>query len=275
MSMKTDTKRFYIKTLGCKVNQYEGQLMRENLLKNGFLECGSMNLADIYIVNTCTVTHKADSESRHIIGLAHRTNPKARIVVTGCYVEKDSRDIFLLPGVKHIVGNEEKHDIASILSRGKAGRSNSAYHRISDFKGHVKAFVKIQDGCDNYCAYCKVPLVRGQPKSKPIEYILEEARGLIEGGFKEIVLTGICLGSWGKDLSPNASLLDVLKALDTLEGSFRIRLSSIEPRYVTDELIGHISSNEKICRHLHIPLQSGDDDVLKRMNRPYLMDEYG
>ncbi len=272
--MTTGINKFYIKTLGCKVNQYESQLIRENMLKSGFLECGSMGLADTYIVNTCTVTHKADSESRHIVGLIRRANPSARIVVTGCYVEKNARDISFLPGVEHIVRNEEKHNIASILGGSPRSRLSSACQQISDFKDHVKAFVKVQDGCDNYCAYCKVPLVRGQPKSRPIKYIIEEAQSLVEGGFKEIVLTGICLGAWGEDLSPNAGLLDILKALEGLDGIFRIRLSSIEPKYVTDELINYIASNRRICRHLHIPLQSGDDDVLKRMNRPYARDEY-
>ncbi len=276
MNTETNSKRFYIKTLGCKVNQYESQVMREILTREGFKECLAEDIADIYIINTCTVTHRADSESRHVIGLFHKLNPKAEIAVTGCYVENDSQGISFLPGVKYIIKNDDKHNIAAILKSYAAGEPASAVkrrlnlcHTISDFKGHTKAFVKIQDGCDNLCAYCKIPLVRGSSRSKLLSYILSEVRALVSKGFKEIVLTGICLGAWGRDLSENADLIDVLKALETVDAPFRVRLSSIEPRYVTDELIGYIASHPNICRHLHIPLQSGDDGTLKEMNRPY------
>ena len=270
MSTEINSRRFYIKTLGCKVNQYESQLVREGLIRNGFQECAATDIADIYIVNTCTVTRKADSESRHLIGLLHRSNPNARIVVTGCYVEKDADDVSFLPGVAHIVRNDEKGDIAAIIEGRKARKKASGrWQTISDFKDHVKAFIKIQDGCGNACSYCKVPLVRGSPRSKPLKYIIEEAGALIKRGFREIALTGICLGAWGEDLSPDAGLLDVLRALEMLEGDFRIRLSSIEPKYVREELVNYIASNKRICPHLHIPLQSGDDAILSRMGRPY------
>src|SRR3990167_3566761 len=156
MSTEINSRRFYIKTLGCKVNQYESQLVREGLIRNGFQECTAMGIADIYIVNTCTVTRKADSESRHLIGLLHRSNPNARIVVTGCYVEKDADDVSFLPGVAHIVRSDEKGDIAAIIEGRKARKKASGrWQTISDFKDHVKAFIKIQDGCGNACSYCK------------------------------------------------------------------------------------------------------------------------
>jgi len=277
--------RFYIHTLGCKVNQYETQSIREQLVSAGFIECLSKEVADLYVVNTCTVTEKADRQSRHMIGLFHKTNPNAKIVVTGCYAESDSSDISFLPGVRHVVKNIDKSRIVDIL-RNKTPRPigeqdaqrNSG---ITGFKGHTKAFVKIQDGCENKCAYCKVPLVRGASVSRPIEEIVREVRTLTGNGFKEIILTGICLGAWGKDMaisggesSSDFGLVDVLKAINSIDGDFRIRLSSIEPIYVTDELLCFIAENSRMCRHLHIPLQSGDDDVLKRMNRPYASARY-
>lgn len=272
--------------MGCKVNQYESQAIREALINAGFKECLSKDIADIFIINTCTVTHHADRESRYLIGLFHRTNPKARIVVTGCYVEKDAGDISFLPGVSHIVKNTEKNRIVGLLEgQGPGGKGqDEKLVSITGFKGHTKAFLKIQDGCENACSYCKVPLVRSGLRSKPLRDIVEEAKQLVQNGFRELVLVGICLGAWGKDLFPeelvkglglgNLSLLDVLNALVKIDGDFRIRLSSIEPKYVTNELIEFISKNDRICRHLHIPLQSGNDDILRRMNRPYNRGEY-
>ncbi|MDD5137012.1 MAG: tRNA (N(6)-L-threonylcarbamoyladenosine(37)-C(2))-methylthiotransferase MtaB [Candidatus Omnitrophica bacterium] len=281
-------KRFYIHTLGCKVNQYESQAMREILLRAGFKECIAKEIADIYIINTCTVTHHADRESRYLVGMFHRINPGAKIVVTGCYVEKNADEISFLPGVAHIVKNEEKGRIADILDPQPAASipqgSFDAPLTITGFKDRTKAFVKIQDGCENRCSYCKVPLVRGALKSKPLEKVVEEASLLAASGFKELVLVGICLGAWGRDFFPSEaaasvglkeiSLIDLLKALDAVPGDFRIRLSSIEPKYVTDELIEFIAKSKNICRHLHIPLQSGDDEILRRMNRPYTTTEY-
>lgn len=287
MNLQTNnSKRFYIHTLGCKVNQYESQIMREMLVKSGYKECLSKDIAEIYILNTCTVTQQADKESRHWVGIFHRTNPFARIIVTGCFAENDSDQISFLPGVSHIIKNSEKHRIAEYLdgSQTASDTTDTAGLIIAGFQGHTKAFVKIQDGCENRCSYCKVPLVRGVLKSKPVEIIVEECAALTKNGYKEIILTGICLGAWGKDFFPGemakaaglsgVTLLDALKAINNIEGDFRIRLSSIEPRYVTDELIKFIASAPRFCRHLHIPFQSGDDEVLKKMNRPYTTKEY-
>lgn len=279
MHSQTDSqKRFYIHTLGCKVNQYESQAMREILLKAGFKECISKEIADIYIINTCTVTHHADRESRHMVGIFHRTNPNARIIVAGCYVEKNAGEISFLPGVAHIVKNSEKSRIADILNEIRTTndeRQDSDDHlSITGFKDRTKAFIKIQDGCENRCSYCKVPLVRSILKSKPLHKIVEEVRVLAAQGFKELILAGICLGAWGKDLASSLTLTDVLRAVEKIDNDFRVRLSSIEPKYVTSELIEFMASSKRVCRHLHIPLQSGDDEVLKRMNRPYTAAEY-
>jgi len=269
--MQTDTnRRFFIKTLGCKVNQYESQAMRELLLNAGFRECLAKETADIYVLNTCTVTHKADSESRYWAGMFHKTNPNARIVLTGCAVEKNADAFSFLPGISNIVKNSDKINIADILTNNSCARHEvSRFLKITDFKNHTKAFVKIQDGCVNACSYCKVPSVRGVSVSKPLHDIVEEVNALVSKGFKEIVLTGICLGAWGSDLAEKKNIVDALKAVYDIPGDFRIRLSSIEPKYVTDELIDYISQNSNICRHLHIPIQSGDDEVLRRMNRHY------
>ena len=271
MNMQTNiNNRFFIKTLGCKVNQYESQAMRELLLEAGFRECLPKETADIYIVNTCTVTHRADSESRYWAAQFHRTNPNARIVLTGCAVEKDADRFSFLHGISNIVKNENKSRIAHILSGNiPEPRTPNPEPRISDFKDHAKAFVKIQDGCGNFCAYCKVPLVRGAPRSRPLKDIIEEVGALAAKGFREIVLTGICLGAWGSELSGQPNIVNVLEALNGLPGGFRIRLSSIEPKYVTDELMDFIACNKRMCRHLHVPIQSGDDEILARMNRPY------
>lgn len=274
MSSRTKPKnRFFIKTLGCKVNQYESQAMREILARSGFVEVDDQAKADIYVLNTCTVTQQADKESRYIINSFHRKNTKAQIAVTGCYVADDASRILSMPGVSCVLRNDRKSRIAEMLSGG--GMSDDIDQlKITDFKGHTKAFVKIQDGCENSCAYCKVPLVRPTLESKPLFDIVDEISGLAAKGFREIVLTGICLGAWGRDLGPSASLVDVLDALDQMQGDFRVRLSSIEPKYVTDELIEYVARSKRICKHLHIPLQSGDDDILKRMRRPYTAKTY-
>lgn len=272
MNTKTSVNyRFFIKTLGCKVNQYESQAMRELLVNSGFKECLSKETADVYIINTCTVTHKADTESRYWAMIFHKTNPKAKIVITGCCAEKDAGAFSFLPGISNIIKNKDKARIAEILT-GMATTQLTApnpFLKITDFKDHTKAFVKIQDGCSNYCSYCRVPYVRGESISKPLKDVVDEVTSLALKGFREIVLTGICLGAWGGDFQEKKSVVDVLKALIDIPADFRIRLSSIEPKYVTDELIDFIAINKRICRHLHIPIQSGDDEVLKRMNRPY------
>lgn len=271
MNMQTDTnRRFFIKTLGCKVNQYESQAIRELLLNAGFKECLAKETADIYILNTCTVTHKADSESRHWAGIFHKTNPGAKIVLTGCAVEKNAEAFSFLPGVSNIIKSSDKINLADILTNNlNIQHEPGRFLKITGFKDHTKAFVKIQDGCVNACSYCKVPYVRGASVSRPLGDIVEEVNALVSKGFEEIVLTGICLGAWGSEFPQKKNIIDVLKALCEIPGVFRIRLSSIEPKYVTDELIDYISRNGKICRHLHIPIQSGDDEVLSRMNRPY------
>lgn len=295
---------FFIRTFGCKVNQYESQAIREMLVRAGYSESASKESAGLYIVNTCTVTSQADKEARYVINLLHRTNPEARIVVTGCMASRDEDKLSSLPGVTDIIRNEDKPVLTRLLQTNgerrlpaeaispinsrmaKAGTTNDepGGFSITGFKDHSKAFLKIQDGCENFCSYCRVPYVRGRFRSKPLGSIIEETRALVKNGFHEIVLTGICLGSWGQDISPSYTgrpfgsrppgLADILNAIDSIPGDFRVRLSSIEPKYVTDELLGTIARNKRVCRHLHMPLQSGDDAILEKMNRPYTSSGY-
>ena len=303
---------FIIKTLGCKVNQYESQAMRENLARGGFLEKMSGEIADFYIINSCTVTRKADRDTRSMIHRFHRVNPDGKIVVAGCYaeLEKDRNILTGIPGVTHLVRNNEKGRIGDILmaddkihppslklfsrsAPADARRSISTAKfsfgeggQITDFKDRNRAFVKIQDGCDNRCSYCKVPLVRGASRSRNPEDVLVETKALLEKGFKEIVLTGICLGAWGRDMRQPRRLLDgnlrgchtvlsdLVKKISQIDGLFRIRLSSIEPIYVTDALINILKDNDKVCKHLHIPLQSGDNRILRAMRRPYTRERF-
>ncbi|MFA4984125.1 MAG: tRNA (N(6)-L-threonylcarbamoyladenosine(37)-C(2))-methylthiotransferase MtaB [Candidatus Omnitrophota bacterium] len=258
---------FRIATLGCKVNQYETQAVREQLLGAGLKEAGRRLPADIYVINTCTVTQKADSESLNLIRRSVRENPKAKIYVTGCLAELDAPRIRGLKGAIKIVKNRSKGALAGYI----LGRKQRLFSPggISYFKGHNRAFLKIQDGCNNRCSYCKVRLARGQSRSRGKEDVVAEARRLTHRGIKEIVLCGICLGAYGKDLKPRSSLAALLGELEGIRGLRRIRLSSIEAADISEELIARISVSSKICRHLHVPIQSGDDDILRKMGRRY------
>jgi len=268
-------------TLGCKANQYDTQNIRERLLDAGLKDAQDRRKADIYIINTCTVTHKADRDSLYHINRAHRQNPKAKIIVTGCLAELDGADISRQPGVHLIVKNKNKNRIPELLNELNAQtrkRINAQTYitnkGISYFEGHTRAFLKIQDGCNNFCSYCKVPLVRGKSRSKPLGEIIKEAKCLVENGYKEIVLTGICLGSYGRDLKTRRDLVDIIDAIEGIDGLLRVRLSSIEAADISDRLIRKMSCSKKLCRHLHIPIQSGDDKILKKMNRGYSSKSY-
>lgn len=268
------------RTLGCKVNQYETQSIRESFVSAGYRELSFNERCDVYVINTCTVTAKTDKESRRLIREAARRNPLAKIVVTGCYTELNSGDISAMQGNHMVVRNSDKHRIPGIIDSAKNISQKSSKRKqypslsISDFKGRTKAFLKIQDGCDNSCSYCKVSLVRGPSQSRDMQSSLAEARRLIDKGFKELVLTGICLGAWGRDLSPEKHLSEFLERLIMMKGGFRIRLSSIEPKYVDARLISTMRFSHKTCKHIHIPFQSGDDKILSAMNRSHTVDEY-
>ncbi len=275
-------------TLGCKVNQYETQALRESLIAKGFMEISPEMAADVYVINTCTVTSASDEKSRNYIKRLKKKSPKSSIVVTGCYAESDAEAIKKIDGVSHVITKADESSLAEIITgnddpcipqttslppyllQNNVFQKDSIYHlKISRFHGHTRAFLKIEDGCDMYCSYCIIPYVRGNIKSRKWQDIQDEAKRLIQNGYKEIVLTGIHLGAYGKEMSDGISLIKILEKLSEFSGLGRIRLSSIEVNEITPELIHLIAERKTICPHFHIPLQSGDNLILKRMNRKY------
>ncbi len=267
-------KSFKIITLGCKTNQYESRAIGEMLERTGKFRESPGEDADLYVVNTCTVTAKADKESRTAVRRCARRNPAADVVVTGCSVERGGGRFSGLPGVSRVVRNREKDLLAEILAGEpprRRPRGDNAFTplRLEGFGQRDRAFLKVQEGCDNLCSYCAIPLARGRSRSRGEGDILEETARLAVNGYKEIVITGICLGDWGRSLPGSQRLHTLLEKIDRMPGDFRVRLSSIEPRMVTEEMIEVMAYSRRICPHLHIPLQSGSDRVLRAMNRPY------
>ncbi|MDD5005957.1 MAG: tRNA (N(6)-L-threonylcarbamoyladenosine(37)-C(2))-methylthiotransferase MtaB [Candidatus Omnitrophica bacterium] len=264
---------FKIYTLGCKVNQYDSQLIREQLRRKGLKELGNGQKANFYIINTCTVTSSADRQSRYLMRVAKRENPLAKVVVTGCYAHSNADDIERIGSADIILNNDDKNRIVEFLF--PDGKDNvSAIQEISDFQGRTRAFVKIQDGCNNFCSFCKVPYVRGRSRSRNPVSIINEIKRLSDKGYKEIVLTGICLGDYGRDLEQKIDLTDLIGEIEKIKGVLRIRLSSIEAKDVTDRLIKKMKTSQKLCPHLHIPFQSGDNEILKLMNRKDRRQDY-
>lgn len=264
---------FKIYTLGCKVNQYDSQALRERLKQAGLKELNNGRVADYCIINTCTVTTTADSESRYLIRKTKRDNPLAKIIVTGCYAHSNVEDIRKIKGVDLILDNENKHRILEFIPV-QNNTGQTLPFEISEFQGHTRAFVKIQDGCNNFCSFCKVPYVRGRSRSRNFNSIIEETKRLGKNGYKEVVLTGISLGDFGKDLDEKIDLVDLIKEIEKNKDILRIRLSSIEAKDVTDRLIKKMKLSDKLCPHLHIPFQSGDNKILKLMNRKDTKENY-
>ena len=263
-------KKIAIATLGCKVNKYDSAVIHKLLEGAEYSFVPFDQQADIYIVNTCTVTKRADYQSRQLIRRSHRLNQDALIIVTGCYAQRAPQEIKEIQGVDYTVGVGEKGRIVDLIN-GSPGKevSSEITNDIPAFPEHTRAILKVQDGCDSYCSYCVVPYARGRSKSLQKEETIRNISKLTELGYREIVLTGIHLGSYGWDLMPPTRLSNLLRSIEHEGISCRIRLSSIEPTEFDDDLIDLISSSPIICNHLHIPLQSGADEVLKRMNRPY------
>jgi threonylcarbamoyladenosine tRNA methylthiotransferase MtaB len=270
-----------IATLGCKVNQFESEALMLSLEEQGYRLVPFGEPADITIVNTCTVTHRADFQCRQAIRRASRFNPKTRVVVTGCYAQVDAERLASIEGVAWVVGNAEKTRLAKLLPRMERGEAPAV--QVADigteslfretpllvFHRHTRAFLKIQDGCNAFCAYCIVPHARGRSRSLPVDHVMVQLKALRTRGFKEVVLTGIHLGAYGLDLTPAASLERLLDRIVVEETPDRIRLTYGEPVDFSAGLIDRLSRSRKICPHLHVPIQSGDDETLRRMNRPY------
>jgi threonylcarbamoyladenosine tRNA methylthiotransferase MtaB len=261
-------KKFRVVTLGCRTNQYESQAYCDQLRKLGYLSAEEGEAAELCIVNTCTVTESADSSSRHQIRQLARQNPGARIVVTGCLAERKPEELRSLPGVDLLVSNGDKEDLLSLV----LPEEEIPEFAIDQFEAHTRAFVKVQDGCNSFCTYCILPYVRGRSRSRRLKEILEEIKGLIQNGYKEVVLTGINIGDFDgapEETEKPIRLADLVRAVDRMEGLKRLRVSSIDPDEVDDDLADAILNGKNTCPSMHIVLQSGSNVILKRMNRKY------
>lgn len=270
--------KFYIYTLGCKVNTYESNVIKDLLIDNGFSSVTDPASADIFIINTCTVTNTADSKSMKMIRAAHRLNPDALIVVCGCMVQHESDRVLDMPNVNIILGNKYKSKIPELINNYIKNKEkiikvenldNAKFEtmRLNNFD-KTRAFVKIQDGCENFCSYCIIPYARGPVRSKPYTDVVDEIKNLVNNGFEEVVLTGIHTGHYGSEFT-NYSFSDLLKDILTINGLKRIRISSIEITEINDDVLDIIKNNDVLVDHMHIPLQSGSDKILHDMNRKY------
>jgi threonylcarbamoyladenosine tRNA methylthiotransferase MtaB len=289
---------FYIEQFGCRATQADGAAIERQLLDRGCSKAGSADTADFVVLNTCTVTAAADAQARDAIRKLHGANPATRIVVTGCYAQRAPEELAALPGVSHVVGNSHKPQIpdllvassrsvtsanfvpakallAPILTGDIFNQQNVLVAPVLGGEGnHTRPTLKIQDGCNNRCAFCVIPFVRGKSRSLPPETVVEEIRKLAKAGYKEIVLSGINLGAWGRELSPRHDFPDLLKKILDETVVERLRLSSIEPLDVTRDLILLFSSTHRLAEHFHMPLQSGSDRILASMYRWYRTEHY-
>ena len=270
-----------VHNLGCKVNSYELDVMTQRLRAHGYEIVPFEEFADVYVVNTCTVTNIADRKSRQMLHRAKKINPDALVVAVGCYVETDREKIEQDPAIDLAIGNGKKGEIAQILeefltSNTGGGKTKQEDTSLLTAPGHTRAYIKIQDGCNQFCTYCIIPYARGRIRSREEEEIITEIRGLAMRGVKEVVLTGIHISSYGKDRGedPGEALLRLITRIQLLQGIQRIRLGSLEPRLITETFAKRAAQLTKLCPHFHLSLQSGCDETLRRMNRHYTSSEY-
>ncbi len=268
-------------TLGCRLNQHDTASMRADLAAAGFGEAPAGGACDWAVVNTCTVTHRADQEARQLIRRIGRAAPGVRIVVTGCYAQRAPEELERLPGVAAVLGTGERARLAEVLGNGGGGvrvgpgRARRPFHAGAPLSfGRTRALLKVQDGCDSFCTYCVVPLVRGRARSLPLGAALDQARRLLEAGFHELVVTGADLGRYGADLGERGLLPRLVEGILGLGDRHRVRLSSIEPNKVDPALLDLLGSEPRLCRHLHLPLQSGSPRILAAMRRGYAPRDY-
>ncbi len=263
-------KTFAFVTFGCKVNQYESQALRERFAGRGLREIDPAAGADLYVLNSCTVTETATREAATTARRLHRDFPFAEIAVTGCAADSHRTEFLGIPGVRRVVGHAEKSTLCDDPRLAPADTQSSIFDlSISRFDGHTRAFLKVEDGCDLNCSFCIIPRVRGAAVSRPLAGALAEARRLVDHGHQEIVLTGVHLGSYGHDLGERSRLPDLVEALLGIRGLRRLRLSSIEVNEIGDPLLDLMAADPRFCPHLHLPLQSGDETVLRAMRRRY------
>ena len=273
-------------TLGCKVNQYETNVMIEKLNKAGFEIVDFNNKADIYVINTCTVTNMSDRKSRQMLKKSKKQNKEAIVVVTGCLAQVGSEELSKIKEIDLILGNEQKKEIDKYIKEYLDNNSEEKINvsdimkeesytneMLTTFYDKVRAIIKVQDGCNNYCSYCIIPYARGKVRSKGSKDVIEEATSIAKNGYKEIVITGIHVASYGKDLD-NITLIDLIEKISEIEGIERIRLGSLEPTIITTEFLDRLIKINKFCPHFHLSLQSGCNDTLKRMNRKYTIEQF-
>lgn len=270
----------YLKTFGCKLNQTESESIAQDFREEGYRVVSEMKHADVVVINSCTVTHRTDAKCRRSIRHVIQVNPDATVIIVGCYAQVDSETIAKIPGVDYVLGTYQKSRLFDYFPRiGKLSHPQITVtpvkqlrktrgHRIEHFD-QTRAFLKIQDGCSDCCSYCIVPFARGPSRSVPLEEVIEQAERLVANGYREIVLTGVHIGRYGQDFSPCLSLSRLLVRLLNVQGIQRIRLTSLDPGDITDELLEVVSREERCCRHFHIPLQSGSDTILSAMRRKY------
>lgn len=275
-----------VATLGCKVNHYESAGIMEALEAQGCSVVPFDSPADLYIVNTCTITAKTDFQSRQLIRRAYRTNPRAPIVVAGCYAQIAPRELAKLPGVRMVAGTEIKEKLPGMIRNIIDGEPRidvtdiSLNRTFSDlpvtrFPGQTRAYLKVQDGCNAFCSYCIIPYARGRSRSLPEEDVIRQVRTLTGAGHREIILTGICLGAYGRDLPSPADLAGLLKKIENRTEIERLRISSVNPMEISNKMIEHLQRSKILCRHLHLSLQSGDDRILTLMRRTYTTAQVG
>jgi threonylcarbamoyladenosine tRNA methylthiotransferase MtaB len=262
-------------TLGCKVNQYETESIKKQFIDNGYDVVAFDEYADIYVVNSCTVTAMADKKTRNILRRTKKINKDSLLIATGCYAQTNAKELEKIEGIDYIVGNTDKGEIFNLINENKKlfvknifDETDYKEYSFTTFREMSRAYVKIQDGCDNFCSYCKIPFARGHKRSRKLESIITEIKELAKEGFKEIILIGINLGSYGEDIG-DVRIEDVIDEISKIEGIERIRLGSIYPDKITDRFINQLKTNDKLMPHLHISLQSGDDEILSLMKRKY------
>lgn len=272
-------KTFYIHTMGCKSNQFESSIIIENLEKNGLSQTKKIEDADYYILNSCSVTHKSDNEAMYLLRAAKHKNPSVVTIITGCVAQIEKEKLLENDYVDLVVGNDEKLDLFKVLFSDKKACLVSDIMNRTDFNEIVltdmsktRASLKIQDGCDNRCSYCIIPFARGKSRSADVEFILEQINNFSKHGFKEVVLTGIHIGQWGKDIG--LTLLDLIKAIEEKTTIERFRMGSLNPLEITDEMLEYLQNSKKFCPHFHLSLQSACNKTLKSMNRFYKVEDY-
>ncbi len=279
-------KKAALHNLGCKVNAYETEAMQHLLEEAGYEIVPFTQKADVYVINTCSVTNMADRKSRQMLHKAKKNTPDSIVVAAGCYVQTSEKEVLNDLSVDIVIGNDRKHDLVRLLEEYSLDSVNDTVDDINDgkhdfeelfidqTKEHTRAFIKVQDGCNQFCSYCIIPYARGRVRSRRFENVIAEVERLAANGFKEVVLTGIHLSSYGVDFEEATGLLELIQAVNAVKGIERIRLGSLEPKIVTEHFASELSKLDKICPHFHLSLQSGCDATLKRMNRKYTTKEY-